>query len=166
MSLRPLVAVLALLIVPNFAFGQGAQVAFGGLKHDSSQPGEISADSLAVDQAKGTAEFKGSVVAGQAALRLTADRVLVEYATEGEKVTGEISKLSAYGNVTLVNGAEAAEGQEAIYTLEDGKVRMSGDVLLTQGQNAISGEVLNIDLNTGTALFEGRVRTIFQSSDN
>lgn len=166
MKIPALMTLFFLCLAPGIALAQGAQVAFGGLKHDSSQPVEITADALAVDQAKGTAEFQGGVVAGQASLRLTADRVLVEYATEGEKVTGEISKLSAFGNVTLVNGAEAAEGQEAIYTLADGKVRMSGDVLLTQGQNAISGQVLNIDLNTGTALFEGRVQTIFQSSDN
>ncbi len=163
---RIAIGVLAVFLSASLAHAQGAQVAFGGLKHDSSLPVEISAESLAVDQAKGTAEFKGDVIAGQAALRLTADKVLVEYATEGDQVTGEIYRMTALGNVTLVNGAEAAESEEAIYTLAEGKVRMTGDVLLTQGQNAISGNVLNIDLNTGTALFEGRVRTIFQSSDN
>lgn len=148
------------------ALAQGAQVAFGGLQHDATQPVEISADSLAIDQAAATAEFKGSVVAGQASLRISADRILVEYVTEGEQNTGRVHKLSAFGNVTLVNGNEAAEAAEAVYTVSDGLVRMAGDVLLTQGQNAISGQVLNIDLSSGTALFEGRVRTIFQATEN
>lgn len=166
--MKPSVALMtaAFLMLANMAVAQGTQVAFGGLKHDSSQPVEISADSLAVDQGAATAEFKGSVVAGQAALRISADRILVQYKTQGDQVTGEIHQMSAFGNVTLVNGAEAAEAEEAVYSVEDGNVRMSGNVLLTQGQNAIAGEVLKIDLNSGTAMFEGRVRTIFKSSDN
>jgi lipopolysaccharide export system protein LptA len=38
---------------------------------------------------------------------------------------------------------------------------MEGDVLLTQGQNALSSERLSIDLNAGTGRLEGRVQTIF-----
>ena len=38
---------------------------------------------------------------------------------------------------------------------------MEGDVLLTQGQNALSSEQLSIDLNAGTGRLEGRVKTIF-----
>ena len=39
---------------------------------------------------------------------------------------------------------------------------MTGDVILTQGKNALSGEKLLINLNDGTATIEGRVKTIFQ----
>jgi lipopolysaccharide export system protein LptA len=38
---------------------------------------------------------------------------------------------------------------------------MQGDVLLTQGQNALSSQNLRIDLNAGTGVLEGRVETIF-----
>ena len=38
---------------------------------------------------------------------------------------------------------------------------MEGDVLLTQGQNALSSQKLRIDLNAGTGRLEGRVETIF-----
>ena len=41
---------------------------------------------------------------------------------------------------------------------------MTGDVLLTQGANALSSERLRIDLNAGTGALEGRVRTIFVPS--
>jgi lipopolysaccharide export system protein LptA len=40
-------------------------------------------------------------------------------------------------------------------------VEMEGDVLLTQGQNALSSQRLSIDLNAGTGRLEGRVQTIF-----
>lgn len=148
------------------AQAQQTQVAFGGMKHDSSQPVEITSDTLGVDQAKGTALFNGEVLAGQGSMRIRADEILVEYQTDGKTITGEVYRMTAKGNVTLTNGAEAAEAQNAIYTIADSKVRMTGDVLLTQGLNAISGEILNINLDDGTAVFEGRVKTIFQPKDN
>ena len=39
---------------------------------------------------------------------------------------------------------------------------LEGDVILTQGPNAISGQKLVIDLNANTATMSGRVQTIFQ----
>ncbi|MEO0386153.1 MAG: lipopolysaccharide transport periplasmic protein LptA [Pseudomonadota bacterium] len=151
-------AVLALC--GTAALGQGVDLAFGGIAHDSSQPVEITADSLSVDQTAQTAIFEGNVVVGQGTLRLGAARIDVRYSAESS--TGQIERLEASGTVTLTNGAEAAEATRAVYTVADGSVVMEGDVLLTQGQNAISGERLRIDLDAGRAVMEGRVRTIFQ----
>ena len=74
--------------------------------------------------------------------------------------------MVASGNVTLTNGGEAAEAARAVYVVASGTIEMSGNVLLTQGQNALAGEALSIDLGTGQAKIEGRVRTIFQSGGN
>lgn len=104
----------------------------------------------------------GNVLAGQGSLRIQANELLVDYVSVNGQLTGEISQMTAKGNVTLTNGGEAAEAQTAVYTVANGTIMMSGDVILTQGQNALSGERLNIDLNGGTANFEGRVRAIFQ----
>ena len=65
------------------------------------------------------------------------------------------------GNVTLSNGEEAAESQQATYEVATGIIEMEGDVLLTQGQNALSSQSLRIDLNAGTGTLQGRVQTIF-----
>ena len=43
---------------------------------------------------------------------------------------------------------------------------MEGNVILTQGQNALSGQRLRIDIDAGTALMEGRVQTIFHTEGN
>lgn len=145
---------------------QGAQVAFGGLQHDSGLPIEMAADELAINQADGTAVFKGNVVIGQGEMRLSAALVLVEYAAPKDGVTGRISRLVASGGVTLVNGAEAAEAENADYFVETGIIVMTGNVLMTQGANALSAERMEIDLNTGTGVMKGRVRTILQSGGN
>jgi lipopolysaccharide export system protein LptA len=141
---------------------QGAQVPFGGLSQDSTLPVEITADQLGLDQAAGTATFTGNVRVGQGDLRLAADEVQVFYVSGGDETgTGAIREMRAAGNVTLSNGAEAAEAARAVYDVAGGVVEMEGDVLLTQGANALSGERLRIDLDAGTGEMIGRVRTIF-----
>lgn len=159
--MKNLLALVMTVALAGPVLAQGAQIAFGGLKHDSSLPIEITADQLAVDQADGSATFNGNVLIGQGEMRLSASHVQVEYVT-GEGSTGQISKLHATGGVTLVNGAEAAEAREAIYTVTAGQIVMTGDVILTQGQNALSGDRLTVDLASGTGQMDGRVKTILQ----
>lgn len=150
---------------------------FGGFRHDSSAPIEVTSDSLEVREGEQIAVFTGEVVAGQGTLRLTADTVTVSYGGQGGETgetgeTGEIDKMVAEGNVFLSNGAETAEGARAEYDVASGMMRMWGDVVLTQGQNAISGESLVIDLEAGTGRVEGsgqgpdggRVKSIFTPS--
>lgn len=135
---------------------------FGSFKHDADQPIEIVADSLAVDQASETAVFTGKVEAAQGTLRLTADKVTVNYGG-GEGENGRIDRLRAEGKVFLSNGAETAAGQWADYDVAGGSVSMGGGVTLTQGDNAISGQTLSIDLNAGRGQISGgRVRSVFK----
>lgn len=150
---------------PALALAQGASVPFGGLSHDAALPVEITSDALAIDQAAGTAVFTGGVQVGQGTLRLAADRIEVFYASEEGSGTGQVERMEASGNVTLTNGAEAAEAARAVYEVASGVVEMEGDVVLTQGRNALSSERLRIDLNAGTAAMEGRVQTVFVPGD-
>lgn len=157
---RRLVAALVSAVLSlhaGLAWAQGAEVAFGGLKQDPTLPVEVAADQLSVDQAAGTAVFAGNVDVRQGELRMTAGRVQVEYAEGG----GAIVRLHATEGVTIANAADAAQSREAVYTIATGAVVMTGDVLLTQGQNAISGQKLTLDLKAGTGVMEGRVQTVF-----
>ena len=139
-------------------------VPFGGQGAESGAPVEVTADSLSIDQAAGTAVFEGGVVVGQGALRLAAERVEVEYA-EG---TRRIARLTATGAVTLVSGEDAAEAGQAVYDVDGGEIVLTGDVLLTQGAAdgaALSAERLRVDLSTGQAELDGRVRTVLPQGD-
>jgi lipopolysaccharide export system protein LptA len=151
-------ALLAALALPVMASAQAANIAFGGLKQDTTLPVEVSSDQLTVNQADGTAVFSGNVLVGQGDMRLSAAQVKVEYTADGSG----ISKLFASGGVTLINATDAAESQDAVYTIDSGNVVMTGDVLLTQGASALSGQTLVIDLKAGTGVMEGRVQTVFQ----
>lgn len=164
LSPRALCVALAIsLALPDLADAQGAQVAFGGLRADTSLPVEVTADTLSVNQTDGTAIFSGNVIVIQGAMRLSADRVEVIY---GNADRSRIERLHASGRVTLVSGKDAAEAADAIYTIESGAVEMTGDVLLTQGANTIAGQKLVVDLKSGAGRMEGRVRTILQPGGN
>jgi lipopolysaccharide export system protein LptA len=136
---------------------QEAGVRFGGLKQDTSAPVEVTSDMLSVDQASGSALFTGHVLVKQGEMRMTAGKITVEYAAGGQG----IEKLHATDGVTLVSPTDAAEAAEAVYTIASGAVVMTGNVLLTQGAAAISGDRLTVNLTDGTGTMSGRVKTVF-----
>ncbi|PTV93523.1 lipopolysaccharide export system protein LptA [Rhodobacter aestuarii] len=159
--MRRLPQIFSALIFFSLTAGavQAQQVAFAGLRTDTSEPVEVTADSLDVNQTDGNAIFTGNVVIIQGPLRLSAARVQVEYGSAEKK---SISELQASGGVTLVTASEAAESRDAVYNVAAGSVVMTGDVLLTQGDNVLSGQRLDVDLKTGTGQMQGRVRTVLQ----
>lgn len=155
--IRLIVLCLGAFAVAAQAQTTGAEVAFGSFKGDPTLPVEVTADQLQVDQTDGTAIFTGNVVVIQGEMRLTAPRVKVDYAQDRKA----IARLNASGGVTLVNGGEAAEAETAIYTIDSGEVVMTGNVLVTQGTSALSGNQLTVDLTSGTGVMQGRVQTVF-----
>ena len=154
---------LALIFVAGAAQAQDSTINFGGFQQNSGQPIEVVSDQLDVDQQDGSAIFTGDVTATQGDLVLTGERVEVFYTTGENR---RISRLYATGGVTLVTSTEAAEADEATYEVVEGSIAMQGNVLVTQGDSAIAGDRMTVDMETGTGRVEGRVRTIFQTDDN
>lgn len=158
---RLLIAFLLIAVTPASGFGQTANISLGTPTFDAGQPVEVSADSLSVDQGTGQATFDGNVLVVQGDVRMSAGRIVVVYGKDANGNASGIDRLEADGGVTFVTATDAAEAREAVYSVGDGVVTLSGEVLLTQGRNAISGETLVIDLTSGTGRMEGRVRTVF-----
>lgn len=148
----------------GLAAAQGTQVDFGSRNPDASLPVEVTSDTLQVDRTSGVAIFTGNVLVGQGEMRLSADSVRVEYVMVDGKSTGDIGRVLANGNVTFVNGVEAAEGDVADYDVTTGTLQMSGDVILTQEQSILAGERLVVNMTDGTGVMEGRVKTILQNT--
>jgi lipopolysaccharide export system protein LptA len=160
-SIRVLWMCAPLVLGAALAHAQETSVAFGAIKADPTLPVEVTADSLDINQADGSAEFIGNVLVGQGVMRLSARRVLVIY---NEAASG-IERLEATGDVVLVNGPDAAEADRADYSIDTGLIVMSGDVLLTQGSNALTSDRMTVNLTTGTAQMSGRVKTILNPGD-
>ena len=129
-------------------------LSLGGFSPDPEAPIEMVADRLTVNQLDGSAQFESNVVISQGNIHIAAELVTVTYLEDGG-----IDQLNATGGVTSVTQTESAEAETANYDLTNRQLVMSGGVLLTQGQRAISADKMSIDLETGAALMEGRVRT-------
>ncbi len=148
--------------LPTATLAQGLEVAFGSSQENSELPVEVNADSLSVDQENGTAVFRGNVRIKQGTMRMSAPEVEVYY---NDSNSG-IARLEGHGGVLLVDGPDAAESQDAVYSVENSTVVMTGDVLVTQGNNTLQSQKMTVNLETGTALMEGRVKTIMRTGDN
>ncbi|MEM6386006.1 MAG: lipopolysaccharide transport periplasmic protein LptA [Pseudomonadota bacterium] len=159
--LHGLTFVIFLLSAP-LAVAQSANIAFGTSTFDARLPVEVTADQFSVDQGTGEAVFDGNVLIVQGDMRLSAGTVTIEYAEEGAE--NAISRLLASGGVTFVTPSDAAEAADAVYSVDQGTVTLTGDVLLTQGPNAIAGDRLVVNLASGNGQMDGRVRTVFTPS--
>ncbi len=151
-----------IFVTATGALAQSASVSLGLGDYDSSQPIEITSEELAVDQQAGTATFDGNVIVGQGDLRMTCDRMLVEYGADPTTGESDIRVIRMFGGVTVVTAEEAAEADTAVYTLADETLVMEGDVLVTQGPTALSADKMTYNLSTGNGRMEGRVKTILQ----
>lgn len=138
---------------------QDTQIRFGLSLRLQGSAIEVTADTLTVDQTSGATEFSGNVLAVQGEMRISASSLRLEYtpgATEGSQ---RISRLVASGNVTMVTPDEAIEGQTVVYSLLDQTLEVTGNVLLVQGANMLSGQQFTADLRSGSGRMSGRVRT-------
>src|SRR5579864_7306747 len=133
----------SLLLAGLFATFAGGGVATAqlalGQKHDNSQPIEISADSLEVEQDKQIATFRGKVDAIQGEMHLRADTLVVHYRQKGDAGSkapqaksppktggaggdpfggGAISRIDASGNVFVSSPEETAQGDTGVYDVD------------------------------------------------
>lgn len=162
--LRSLALALALTTWAAAVYAQAAGVALGGFGYEKGKPVEITAESLEVNQENGNAVFDGNVIIGQGQMRMSAGKVIVEYAKDANG-KNQIKRLLASGGVTLVSTNEQAEANSAVYTIDSGEVVLTGKVLVTQGAAAISGDKMTVNLSTGKGSVEGNVRTVLSNPD-
>ena len=166
---------LALAAVPApGALAQTKTATFGGgLKMSGDQPLSIEANQLDVDDASAVATFSGDVSAQQGDMRMKTDKLVVQYAKEegagaagaakpasattGAVVPGgssRIERLDATGKVTVQSADQVATSQKATFDMTSQIARMTGDVVLTQGQNIATGCILTIQMNTGKSTLQ------------
>jgi lipopolysaccharide export system protein LptA len=93
----------------------------------------------------------------------------------GPKGAQNIRRIEARGSVTVLTKDQSASGDLGIYDLKTKTITLSGNVVVSQGQNVIHGERVVVDTETGNARVEsgssgagasagsgGRVRALIQ----
>lgn len=123
--------------------------------HDTDRPIDITADRLEVKQKENQAIFKGAVEAVQGDLKLTSAELIVYYETTDGATNPTISRLDATGGVALNSPSETAQGNWGVYDVERRLVTLGGAVMLSRGDTVITGERLELDLESGITKIDG-----------
>ncbi|GAD59776.1 lipopolysaccharide transport periplasmic protein lpta [Brevundimonas abyssalis TAR-001] len=127
----------------------------------SSDPFMINADDVEFDEQRGLISYIGRAEAMQSENRLRAGRFDVYYSRSGEQgssaVTsmGGLNRIEAIGDVYFVTPEQVVRGDRAVYTAASDTLVVSGDVILRQGDNVMTGSNLSINIGTGRARMEG-----------
>ena len=151
--------------VLSFSIAEEVEKPVPSFKFDTSLPLEIRSEELNIEQNTGEATFSGSVIATQGNLILTAVTLVVEYALKNSRMTGEMEKLTANKDVTIVSDTQSAVANKVVYDVISENIIMTGDVILKEGLSATSGDRLTINLKTGSRRMEGNVRTLILSEE-
>jgi len=169
---------------------------FQGMGQNQDQPVQIEAATLEVRDKNKEATFSGNVSVVQGDTTMKCQSLVVFYGQEvglgadgapaaaGAKSTPgmpqgaqNIRRIEARGGVTVTTKDQNASGDLGIYDLKTKTITLSGNVVVSQGQNVIHGERVVVDTTTGyarvesgsssnagsgTAAAPGRVRALIQ----
>jgi outer membrane protein assembly factor BamD len=124
----------------------------GGLGFiDKSKPIDIVSDTMEGFDKEKMVVFKGSVIAKQDDLYIFTD-VIETYMNEE---SNEISKAYAKGSVKIVKQDRTATAQEAFFDNIKREIVLKGDVVVYQGQDKITGNVVTYYINEDKVVVEG-----------
>jgi len=167
-----------------------------GQFENKDAPVQIEAATLEVHDKTKTATFSGNVQVVQGDTTMRCRSLVVFYGQEigigetgaevttgtaaksplgGTKGAQNIRRIEARGAVTVLTKDQSASGDLGIYDLKNKTITLSGNVVVSQGQNVIHGERVVVDTETGNARVEsggsgagasagsgGRVRALIQ----
>jgi lipopolysaccharide export system protein LptA len=132
------------------AVGQEPGSALRG--HDTDAPVDVAAERIEVQDRVDRAIFSGNVLVRQGQLQLNAERITIAYSSAGGIA---IERIDASGGVFMRSPSETAQGQYAIYDIDQRLLTLVGGVTLTRGESRVSGGRLVLDLDTGRAVMDG-----------
>jgi lipopolysaccharide export system protein LptA len=166
-----------------------------GQGQNQDQPVQIEAATLEVRDKSKMATFSGNVQVVQGDTTMKCQNLVVFYGQEvglgadgtptptaAKSTPGmpqgaqNIRRIEARGGVSVLTKDQNASGDLGIYDLKSKTITLSGNVVVSQGQNVIHGERVVVDTTTGNARVEsgstgtggggaatpGRVRALIQ----
>lgn len=184
---------LGLSVLAAAAYAQGSNGppnALQGFSQNRNEPVHIEAASLEVRDKDQVATFTGDVRVQQGDTSMKCATLVVFYDREGgnspkPKTTAKtikaadpgpageqkIKRLEAHGSVVVTQKDQTATGQLGIFDMPSNTVTLTGNVVMTQGQNVLRGDKLVVNLTSGVSRVEsakngrGRVEGLFIPSD-
>ena len=154
---------------------QGPPNALQGFSQNRDQPVKIQAASLEVREKEKIATFTGDVQVLQGDTELRCKLLTVFYDQEpggramkaaepGPSGQQQIRRIEAKGGVLVIQKDQHASGDAAIFNMRENTVMLTGNVVVTRGQDVLRSQRLVVDLTSGvTRMDQGRVEGLFQA---
>ncbi|GLK53156.1 LptA/OstA family protein [Maricaulis virginensis] len=125
---------------------------------DSRLPLDIEADHSELFNPENRAVWTGNVNVVQGTSSLRADRIEVFFdgQSTGSGPTGNlgnIERIVATGNVFYTTPEQRARGDRGVYLLAEETITLTGDVVITQGEDVFTATRFVTDLVTGNSSF-------------
>ena len=113
----------------------------------------IVSNELNVDMDQRTSTFTGDVYANDENLKVWSDKMIIILKTDKD----EIKEILASGNVKIIRLSKGSEiyGDIANYFLEDEIIIVTGNVLVKENNNQVSGSKLTVDLKSSSSIMVG-----------
>ena len=113
----------------------------------------IVSNELKIDTNQRTSTFTGDVYANDENLKVWSDKMIVIMKTDKD----EIKEILASGNVKIIRLSKGSEiyGDIANYFLEDEIIIVTGNVLVKENNNQVSGSKLTVDLKSSSSIMVG-----------
>ncbi len=142
--------VLGLLAMLALPFAAMAQLSPNG------GPIQVNADRLDVFERQNQAVYIGNVDVIQSTARLRADRLVINFRSDAtgreDGIGGGFSSpetMEAEGDVFYVTPDLRARGDRGVYTSETDTVVLTGNVILSRGEDIATGECLTLQISAG-----------------
>ena len=142
----------------------------------SNAPIEADADDIV--NSSGITILTGQVDVRQGDTRILSDVMRIYGGSTGlGPDTGEISRIEATGNFYYLTPDQEVRGNNGLYTKESDTFTVTGDVILLQGENVVTGDTLIYNLATEKARVvgsckgrrcgsKGRVKILIKNTGN
>ena len=137
-------AALTLLALPAVGDAQSARTS-------SNQPIAFGADTGEQSAERISLRGRDEVTQGQ-------NRLRAEAITLFRNAAGDPERVEATGTVYFVTPTQSMRGDRAVYTLSNGELVVTGNVILNQGKNVLTGGRLVYNVNTDAANMSGAPR--------
>jgi lipopolysaccharide export system protein LptA len=139
------------------AKGSANSSPFSALASPSSGPIKIKSDSLSVDYKKNSALWRGHVHAVRADGELSSDTLQVIYGKDFH----ELQQMIASGSVRISRGTQWSVSDHAVLNEANQTVVLTGNPVVHDGNDQITGSKITVYLKTGESVVEGAKAVIF-----
>ena len=137
------------------AAGAEGKKSVNAFEFNKKDPIYITADWMEVDQAKSTIVYKGRVVAVQSDMTMRSDALIAYYDPEMK----QMKQIVLDGKVNATQGTRVATGDRAVFDDKAKTVTLTGNPVMRQGNNQVSGAKVVYFIEQDRAMVESDGKT-------